>query len=272
MSTSIRSFLEILKCYGIEPEKCSILDIGCGNGKFTLELGKIFGRVVTIDSQPDAIRKLKCKIADMGLLNISALHLDASSLPTLGDNLFDVILTRNSLHFIKDIPKFYDDVKFLLRCHGIFIKVSSPLFEIVYPEDSHKSFLINSELKNFTENKFEDQLNKYWMDFVKINFVKYCDPFRKEKKPFLSKIGEFEQQTSVELHLIDLKEQIKDLTVIDNFISEEGEDIFENLYEEFLQNIYFFLDYEPCDLYFENILLLRKDTYYVEVHFKSDSN
>ena len=129
----------------------------------------------------------------------------------------------------------------------------------MYPEDSHKSFLINSELKNFTENKFEDQLNKYWMDFVKINFVKYCDPFRKEKKPFLSKIGEFEQQTSVELHLIDLKEQIKDLTVIDNFISEEGEDIFENLYEEFLQNIYFFLDYEPCDLYFENILLLRKD-------------
>ena len=73
MSTSIRSFLEILKCYGIEPEKCSILDIGCGNGKFTLELGKIFGRVVTIDSQPDAIRKLKCKIADMGLLNISGM-------------------------------------------------------------------------------------------------------------------------------------------------------------------------------------------------------
>ena len=63
------------------------------------------------------------------------------------------------------------------------------------------------------------------MDFVKINFVKYCDPFRKEKEAFLSKIGEFEQQTSIELHLIDLKEQIKDLTVIDNFISEEGEDV-----------------------------------------------
>ena len=56
--------------------------------------------------------------------------MDAADLPSLGDNKFDVILTRNTLHFITDIPKFYDDVKFILRDHGMFIKISSPLFEL----------------------------------------------------------------------------------------------------------------------------------------------
>ena len=223
---------------------------------------------------------------------ISALHLNASELPKFGDNRFNVILSRNSLHFIENIPKFYDDVRFILRSHGIFIKISSPLFDLgkwyssnwyilvlghplnflfsVYPEDSHKSFFINSELKNFTENKFQQELNKYWADYVKSNFVKYCDPFRKKKLIFLAKLEEFEQQTSQEVHLLELKEQIQELTVIDSFISTNGEDSFECLYEEFLKNIYFFLDIEPCDMYFENITLLRKDTYYVEVQFKDD--
>ena len=113
-------------------------------------------------------------------------------------------------------------------------------------------------------------MNKYWADYVKSNFVKYCDPFRKKKLIFLAKLEEFEQQTSQEVHLLELKEQIQELTVIDSFISTNGEDSFECLYEEFLKNIYFFLDIEPCDMYFENITLLRKDTYYVEVQFKDD--
>ena len=142
----------------------------------------------------------------------------------------------------------------------------------MYPADSHKSFLINSELKTFTELKFREQLDKYWSDIVKQNFVKYCDPFRKDKKVFLAKLAEYEQLTSQEMHLLELKEQVKDMTVIDNFISEHGEDMFERLYQDFLKNIYFHLDCEPCDMYFENILFLRKDTLYVEVQFKNSSS
>ena len=139
----------------------------------------------------------------------------------------------------------------------------------VYPEDSHKSFFINSELRNFAELKFRDELDKYWKNFVKENFVKFCDPFRKNKIVFLSKIEEFEHQTTQEVHLIDLKEQIKNMTVVDNFITDNGDDKFEMLYQEFLKNIYFFLDIEPCDMYFENILLWRKDTFYIEVQAKN---
>ena len=59
------------------------------------------------------------------------------------------------------------------------------------------------------------------------------------------------------------------MTVVDNFITDNGDDKFEMLYQEFLKNIYFFLDIEPCDMYFENILLWRKDTFYIEVQAKN---
>ena len=99
--------------------------------------------------------------------------------------------------------------------------------------------------------------------------MKFCDPFRKNKIVFLSKIEEFEHQTTQEVHLIDLKEQIKNMTVVDNFITDNGDDKFEMLYQEFLKNIYFFLDIEPCVMYFENIVLWRKDTFYIEVQAKN---
>ena len=79
-----------------------------------------------------------------------------------------------------------------------------------------------------------------------------------------------EHETSQEVHLIDLKDQLKDMTVIDNFIVTNGEDSFESRYEEFLRNLYFFLDIDPIDMYFEDILLVRKDTFYIEIQLKDE--
>ena len=70
------------------------------------------------------------KIQERKIPNIKALQCSGNDLPTLGDNVFNVIIARNSLHFISNIPKLYDDIKFLLRSHGIFIKISSPLFDL----------------------------------------------------------------------------------------------------------------------------------------------
>ena len=79
-----------------------------------------------------------------------------------------------------------------------------------------------------------------------------------------------EHETSQEVHLIDLKDQLKDMTVIDNFIVTNGEDSFESRYEEFLKNLYFYLDIDPCDMYFEDIVLVRKDTFYIEIQLKDE--
>ena len=219
------------------------------------------------------------------------LHISADELPSLGDNVFNVIIARNSLHFISNIPKLYDDMKFLLRSHGIFVKISSPLFDLgglgirssvksfrvqvvydisVFTEDSQKSFLINSELKNFTENKFEQELKEYWDTKVKENFVKFCDPFRTGKIVFLSTLKQYEFQTSEIIHLMELKEHIIDITIVANFIKNHGIEKFEEIYQNFLHNIYFLLDIEPCDMYFDDIRIIRKDTFYVEVQSNKD--
>ena len=71
MSSCISNFMDILQHHNMDPSICTILDIGCGNGKFTLELGKIFKTVLTIDSSPNAVSKLKHKIAADGLINIT---------------------------------------------------------------------------------------------------------------------------------------------------------------------------------------------------------
>ena len=140
----------------------------------------------------------------------------------------------------------------------------------MFTEDSQKSFLINSELKNFTENKFEEELNEYWETEVKENFVKYCDPFRTGKLVFLSSLKQYEFQTSEIIHLMELKEHITDITIVANYISKNGIEQFEEIYQNFLHNIYFLLDIEPCDMYFENIKITRKDTFYVEVQSNKD--
>ena len=49
---------------------------------------------------------------------------------TFQDSVFNVIIAKNSLHFVSNIPKLYDDIKFLLRSHGIFVKISNPLFDL----------------------------------------------------------------------------------------------------------------------------------------------
>ena len=60
------------------------------------------------------------------------------------------------------------------------------------------------------------------------------------------------------------------MTVIDNFIVTNGEDSFESRYEEFLRNLYFFLDIDPCDMYFEDILLVREETFYKEIQLQDE--
>ena len=282
--SELNNFCRILESHGIDPSSSCILDIGCGNGNFTLELSKIFKKVVAIDSSEEAVKKINNILQGGENNNISVLHLDASKLMSFGDDSFDVILVRNSLHFVDDVAKLYDDVKFILKSHGIFIKISNPLFQLsklmhfsfsvkfsfsVYPEDANKSFLVNAEVRNFTETKFIKQLESYWTDRVKENFVKFCDPFRKEKLPFLSTLHTYELESCQRVHIIDLKKHFKDMAVIDRFIVENGEEEFESLYHEFLQNILFYLDFELCDMYFEDIVFMRKDTHYIEVQLQN---
>ena len=69
--SQIESFIQILSSYKISPGATTILDIGFGNGKFTLELAKIFKKVVAIDSSAEAVRALHKRAS--GYSNISGI-------------------------------------------------------------------------------------------------------------------------------------------------------------------------------------------------------
>ena len=92
-------------------------------------------------------------------IKLLVIHISAEELPSLGDNVFNVIIARNSLHFISNIPKFYDDMKFLLRSHGIFVKISSPLFDLGWYFESgvskthYKFFMIFQCLQRILKNR-----------------------------------------------------------------------------------------------------------------------
>ena len=73
--SKIESLLQILSSYNISPEATTILDIGFGNGKFTIELGKIFKKVVAIDSSAGAVKTLKKRASDYSNISGDIEHL-----------------------------------------------------------------------------------------------------------------------------------------------------------------------------------------------------
>lgn len=79
-----------------------ILDIGCGDGKITVELAALVpdGSVVGIDSSADMIAFAKHKFPTSSFPNLSFQQGDAKNLNF--ENEFDAIVSFNCLHWIKD--------------------------------------------------------------------------------------------------------------------------------------------------------------------------
>ena len=65
--------LDVLRSHGIEPGSSSVLDIGTGNGKFSLELADIFKDVITIDNDIGAVQKINEKISSRKISNIKGI-------------------------------------------------------------------------------------------------------------------------------------------------------------------------------------------------------
>ncbi len=76
----------------------SVLDIGCGNGKFTWLLAKHFATVAAIDPNPRRIAEAQAKAKADGV-EIDFREAMAETLP-FADATFDVVVFSNSLHHI----------------------------------------------------------------------------------------------------------------------------------------------------------------------------
>jgi SAM-dependent methyltransferase len=79
-----------------------LLDVGCGDGSFTVPLSDNFKKVVAIDVQQNFLERFKKKVSGSGkfeILNMSAEEMDFES------NTFDAIITIETIEHIPDLQK-----------------------------------------------------------------------------------------------------------------------------------------------------------------------
>ncbi|HEU16953.1 MAG TPA: class I SAM-dependent methyltransferase [Nitrososphaeria archaeon] len=88
--------MSILERAGLEPGK-SLLDLGSGDGRFSLPAVSIASRVHAVDISEEAIRSLREEASRRGLSSITASVADVSGDLEFNEE-FDIVLLANVLH------------------------------------------------------------------------------------------------------------------------------------------------------------------------------
>lgn len=148
-----------------------ILDVGCGDGTFTLELLKKVSpkKIVGIDYAKFAIQAAKNKVIKKGIKNIQFLQCNIYNIDKRvkkGD--FDVVIIRGVLHHlyepkvaINSIAKIVDKI-IVLECNGY-----NPILKLIekispyHREHEEKSYFPPSLNKWFKDNGFQVNKQEY---------------------------------------------------------------------------------------------------------------
>ena len=91
---------EIIKSVDVK-ENRSALEFGCGTGLVSFNLADKFEHITLIDTSEGMIEKVKQKLQDSRVKNMTAFRMDISEGNVLKDK-FDVIYTSMALHHIMD--------------------------------------------------------------------------------------------------------------------------------------------------------------------------
>jgi len=190
----------------------SIADVGCGDGRYSLELIKCFGDkcyLHCIDSNENMLKYLKDYLTEQNAMNFCVRPGDANKLP-LENNSMDCIVTFNAIHHF-DIQKFLGEVFGCIKENGylfiytrlrnqnsrniwgkyfpLFNEMENRLFEL----DELKNHFQEADLKIHSSKVFgysrtsslerlvEQAKNKHYstFEFYDGKFGNYLDEFRK---------------------------------------------------------------------------------------------
>lgn len=134
---------EILNDYCVNP-KSHILDIGCGDGKITVELSKIAkqGEVLGIDSSPDMIRFALTKFPKTKFPNLQFLQKKAEFLSIF--RKFDLIISFSCFHWIRQPELVFQKLNNLLKKEG-------ELLILTYPKESHYYQYLELALESYPD-------------------------------------------------------------------------------------------------------------------------
>ncbi len=192
--------------------RINIADVGCGDGRYSLELLKCLGDdcfLHCVDTNEEMLSRLRNYLTEQNTLNFCVRPGDASKLPLENDSM-DCIVTFNAIHHF-DIQKFLEEVFGCLKENGhlfIYTRLKNqnsrsiwgkyfPLFTEIenrlYEFDELKSHVQHADMKIYSTKVFgyhrtsglerliEQAKNKHYstFEFYDGSFGNYLDEFRK---------------------------------------------------------------------------------------------
>ena len=190
----------------------SIADVGCGDGRYSLELLKCLGDncyIHCIDSNENMLKYLKDYLTEQNAMNFCVKPGDANKLPLENDSM-DCIVTFNAIHHF-DIQKFLGEVLRSLKddghlfiytrlrnqnsrnIWGLYFPLFSGMENRLYELDELKNYIQEADMKihsakvfghhraSSLERLLEQAKNKHYSTFELYDgeFGDYLDEFRK---------------------------------------------------------------------------------------------
>jgi ubiquinone/menaquinone biosynthesis C-methylase UbiE len=150
------------------------LDLGCGDGFFTVPLAKRKKKIIAGDISNNMLSLLikKAKINNISLETVDIIRMNALNIPIF-DNSVDVILANNLLHLISNPQKVLNEIYRILKKEGIFIILSdSPNKSIdtnfseeeiymKYVNECYNRYWDLLKAKNIYQKKYNSHFNQY---------------------------------------------------------------------------------------------------------------
>ena len=107
-----------------------MLDVGAGNGAYTLELAKRFAEVVAIDVEPERLAALRAHLVEEGASGVTAIRMSVAALDVAGES-FDAVTAIEVLEHVLDLPASIGEIRRVLRPGGIaYVSVPNRLFPL----------------------------------------------------------------------------------------------------------------------------------------------
>ena len=192
--------------------RISMADVGCGDGRYSLELLKCLGDkcyLHCIDSNENMLKNLKGYFAEKNAMNFCVRRGDANKLPLENDSM-DCIVTFNAIHHF-DIQRFLGEVFGCLKddshlfiytrlrnqnsrnIWGLYFPLFSGMENRLYELDELKSHIQEADMKihsakvfghhraSSLERLLEQAKNKHYSTFELYDgtFGNHLDEFRK---------------------------------------------------------------------------------------------
>jgi len=142
---------------GLDRENSVILDLGCGDGRFTeLLLEKGFKKIVSLDADIRPLKSLQTFLQEKGLINrVLLIHSSVESIP-LRQNRLDAILAIGVLYYLNDgFEKALANIFKLLKKYGTLINSEPDLEGAIYKSIIFET--LDDIIENYSQLIFKEE-------------------------------------------------------------------------------------------------------------------